>query len=218
MTSYTFNERQVTPLCEIMGRYGSDKGSINIGTSWHNYTTFYNSIFHSMREMDLRVFELGLGTNNVNIPSNMGKNGSPGASLRGWAEFFPNSSIFGADIDRDILFNTDRIHTFHCDQTDAKSIEQMWSEPQLQEGFDIIIEDGLHTFNANKCFLENSIHKLRPTGYYIIEDISHSELHLFESQMKIWKSMHNNCSFDLLRIPSTINRHDNTLLVIHKQA
>ena len=96
----------------------------------------------------------------MNVPSNMGPNGRPGASLYGWSEFFFNSDIFGADIDTEILFNTDKIKTFYCDQTNPHIIKYMWNEPKLQENFDVIIEDGLHTFNANVCFFENSIHKL----------------------------------------------------------
>ncbi len=105
-----------------MGRYQSDKGHENIIASWHNYTTFYYSIFKDFNEKPLRLFELGLGTNNVNLPSNMGPQGKPGASLYGWREFFPNSEIFGADIDTDILFNADRIKTFYCDQTKPEII------------------------------------------------------------------------------------------------
>ena len=172
--NYSFN-RNSTPLCEIMGRHKSDKGSINIESSWHNYTTFYYSIFKDLRENHLRIFELGLGTNNINFPSNMGPEGRPGASHFGWSEFFPNSHIFGADIDTDILFNTDKIKTFYCDQTNPEIIKKMWNENDLHDNFDIIVEDGLHTFNANVCFFENSIHKLNPNGYFIIEDIANSE-------------------------------------------
>ena len=50
-----------------MGRNKSDKGNKNIISSWHNYTTFYYSIFKDMCDKNLRVFELGLGTNNINI-------------------------------------------------------------------------------------------------------------------------------------------------------
>jgi SAM-dependent methyltransferase len=169
--NYNFDERESTNLCEIMGRNKSDKGNKDIINSWHNYTTFYYSIFKDIREKQLRVFELGLGTNNVNIPSNMGKSGRPGASLYGWSEYFPNSHIFGADIDNNILFNTNKINTFFCDQTNPEIIRKMWNEPFLNENFDIIIDDGLHTFNANVCFFENSIHKLKSKGYFIIEDI-----------------------------------------------
>jgi SAM-dependent methyltransferase len=214
--NYLFNEKQHTPLCEIMGRHGSDKGHINIMSSHHNYTTFYYSIFKDLRDKRLRVFELGLGTNNINIPSNMGSGGRPGASLYGWSEFFPNADIFGADIDADILFNTEKIKTFYCDQTKSHIIKYMWNEPNLQDNFDIIIEDGLHTFNANVCFFENSIHKLKPNGYFIIEDILNYEEHLFINKIKEWETHYTDCSFSLLKVPSLVNNSDNTLLVVFK--
>jgi hypothetical protein len=148
----------------------------------------------------------------------MGENGRPGASLYGWQEFFPNSDIFGADIDSNILFNTDKIKTFYCDQTNPNIIKYMWNEKILQENFDIIIEDGLHTFSANVCFFENSIHKLKPNGYYIIEDIINDEKHLFINKIKEWENQYKDCLFTLLEIPSSCNNYDNNLLVIFKSA
>ena len=216
--NYTFDEKQSTRLCEIMGRNKSDKGNIDITNSWHNYTTFYYSIFKDLCDKKLRIFELGLGTNNVNLPSNMGSNGRPGASLYGWEEFFPNSNIFGADIDRDILFNTPNIKTFFCDQTNPEIIKNMWLEPDLHGDFDIIIEDGLHEFNANVCFFENSIHKLKSSGYFIIEDIHYQYNQLFIDKIAEWKAKYKNCSFTLLKIPSTINNIDNVLLIVYKSA
>ena len=215
---YSFDEQCYTPLCEIMGRNRSDKGDINITRSWHNYTTFYYSIFKDLCDKKLRVFELGLGTNNVRIPSNMGRFGRPGASLYGWAEFFPNADIFGADIDKDILFSTNRIKTFFCDQTKPEIIENMWKQPELQDNFDIIVEDGLHEFEANVCFFENSIHKLNPGGYYIIEDLLNDTENLFIHKITEWESQYTDCTFTLLKIPSMRNQVDNTLLVITKSA
>jgi SAM-dependent methyltransferase len=200
-----------------MGRNKSDKGSVDITNSWHNYTTFYYSAFKDLCDKPLRIFELGLGTNNVNLPSNMGADGRPGASLYGWQEFFPNAQIFGADIDTKILFNTDRIKTFYCDQKNSHTINYMWNQPQLQENFDIIIEDGLHTFDANVCFFENSIHKLNPNGYYIIEDIHRDEEHLFLHKIIEWELQFKDCIFKLLKIPSS-NTLDNTLLVVFKMS
>jgi hypothetical protein len=216
--NFTFNEKQYTPLCEIMGKHKSDKGHVDINNSWHNYTTFYYYIFKELRNKQLRIFELGLGTNNVNIPSNMGKHGRPGASLYGWSEFFPNSEIFGADIDSAILFDTDKIKTFYCDQTQPEIITKMWNEPQLQENFDIILDDGLHTFDANVCFFENSIHKLKQNGYFIIEDILSTYENLFINKIKEWEIQYKDCSFRLLKIPSSRNIFDNTLLVVFKNA
>jgi len=214
--SYKFDEKVATPLCEIMGKYQSDKGHKNIQKSWHNYTTLYYSLFKDMQAQPLRIFELGLGTNNPNIPSNMGVNGKPGASLYGWREFFKNSKIYGADIDSKILFKAERIQTFYCDQTHAHTVVNMWKLPDLTGMFDIIIDDGLHTFSANKCFFENSIHKLAPNGYYIIEDVLVNDIHHFEAVFQHWKTTYPTLSFTLIRIPSTVNANDNNVIVIKK--
>lgn len=206
-----------TVLCEIMGRHGSDKGHVNISTSWHNYTIYYYSIFNNIRYDQLRIFELGIGTNNINLKSNMGINGKPGASLFGWREFFPNSLVFGADIDTDILFESERIKTFYCDQTNPSSIKKMWGDSNLQLDFDIIIEDGLHEFEASVCFFENSIHKLKKGGYFIIEDIKNTCKNLFESKIKEFELLHTDCTFNILTIPSSQNGFDNCLVVVHRQ-
>jgi SAM-dependent methyltransferase len=199
-----------------MGRNGSDKGNIDIVNSWHNYTIFYYCLFQSLRQQNLRIFELGLGTNNINIKSNMGINGVPCASLYGWSEFFPNAQIFGADIDKDILINNDKFTTFFCDQTNPAVIQTLWKEPALQEDFDIIIEDGLHEVSANICFFENSIHKLKPNGYFIIEDISNANQQLFQNQIENWKQKYENCVFQLIQLESYVNTYDNNLLVVWK--
>ncbi len=203
-----------TPLCEIMVKNGSDKGGKN--RPWHNYTTFYYSLFNHDKERYLRVFELGLGTNNTSIPSNMGVNGIPGASLRGWVDFFPNALVYGADIDKDILFNTERIKTFYCDQTDTNSISELWSQKELLTNFDLILEDGLHTFEANVCFFENSIHKLNDNGFFIIEDINTSNVERMREKCREWTSKFN-VDAKVYMIEHTYNNCDNNIVVIHKR-
>lgn len=81
----------------------------------------------------------------------MTENGIPGASLRVWRDYFFNANIYGADIDKDILFKEEKIKTFYVDQLDTKSIKQMWANIGV-ENFDIIIEDGLHEPEANLNF------------------------------------------------------------------
>jgi len=39
------------------------------------------------------------------------------------------------------------------------------------EKFDIILEDGLHEYEANICFFKNAIKYLSDDGVYIIEDV-----------------------------------------------
>jgi hypothetical protein len=154
-----------TDLCRLMSGYGSDKG---IG--WHTYAPFYQALFLERRETLTALFELGLGTNNEDTPSNMGAHGSPGASLRAWRDFFPSARIYGGDVDRRILFTEERIETFHVDQCDPGSFGALWDNlPDVR--FDFFLDDGLHTFDAACLTLDLSINKVKSGGYYIIEDV-----------------------------------------------
>jgi len=167
-------------LSVLCDKWGSDKGGIkkaNRSYSWepHTYTDFYSHIFSHCRNDILRVFECGIGTNNPKLRSSMGTKGSPGASLRVWRDYFPNAMIIGADIDRDILFKEKRIKTFFIDQLNPKVISNFWKTISLSD-FDLIIDDGLHTFEAGICLFKNSIKHLSNEGIYVIEDVSIPDL------------------------------------------
>lgn len=195
-------------LCNLLNNNGSDKGGKN-----HNYSIFYNHIFQSIRNNELNIFELGLGTNNPNILSSMRGTGNPGGSLRAWRSYFTNSNIFGADIDQEILFSEDRIKTFYCDQTSPESIKEMWKS--IPVDIDIIIDDGLHELSANFTFLKNSLHKLVDGGFYIIEDIEAS----LENDVKTYiESLDNKFLFvEFVKIPQNVTGiHNNNIILIQK--
>ena len=142
-------DKTLPALCD---KYGSDKGSIsNQGRlyNWqpHTYTDYYHDLFSHSRKNILKVFECGIGTDDINLRGNMGANASPGASLRVWRDYFPNASIVGADIDKNILFSEDRIKTFFVDQTKKQSIKNMWSNIGYSD-FDLMVDDGLHTYEG----------------------------------------------------------------------
>jgi hypothetical protein len=101
--------------------------------------------------------------------------GKSGASLRVWRDYFENSLIYGADIDKEILFESDRIKTFYVDQLNEHSIKEMWSNIN-KSNFDIIFDDGLHSFEAGITMFLNSFDKLRKNGIYIIEDVGFNYL------------------------------------------
>ena len=212
-----------TELCEIMGKNRSDKGHKNLKKT-HNYTTVYYRLFKDLKHEQLNVFELGLGTNNTDVPSNMGVDGRPGASLYGWSEFFPNANIYGADIDKRVLFNTDRIKTFYCDQTKPEVICGMWEEEELKDKqFDILVEDGLHQHNAQICFFENSIHKIKDGGFYIIEDVNHGlpfDMMCDKFIQYIDNNQYPDLDVNIYQLPPTSDHHkknkNNGLVVIKK--
>jgi len=201
-----------TAMCRVMTRHGSDKARR------HNYTTVYSALLGELRDKPLRILEVGLGTNNPDLLSSMGAAGKPGASVRGWRDLFPRGEIFGADIDRDILFDDDRIKTFYVDQLDKSAIRDLWSQSCLRQSMDVIVEDGLHTFEANISFLEGSLERLRPGGLYVVEDIQ-------DSAIPQWKELLGNgypgrfpgFDFALAELPHHLTVDDNNLLIIRRR-
>ena len=87
----------------------------------------------------------------------------------------------------------------------------------MRENFDIIIEDGLHEFAANKCFFENSIHKLRDKGYFIIEDLDKRLWKDYEELLATWRRQYPALRIELVDIPSLLpDQVSNVLVVAHK--
>jgi hypothetical protein len=166
-------------LSEIMSKHKSDKGwglyseyiknpgYLPPNAVCHNYTHFYNYLFCNHRNESIQIFEMGVG-----VPPCMGI-GSWGGSLKGWKEYFPNSVVFSADFDKDYLYNEDGIQSFYVDQEDANSIKNLWLNDEIKERtFDLIVDDGPHTYSSNYLFFVNSFKKLKTGGIFIIEDIN----------------------------------------------
>lgn len=152
-----------------MKKYGSDKVS-----DQHNYTTIYEQLFSHRRDTIKNVLEVGIGTMIPGVLSSMVGYADasvyrPGASLRGWVDYFPNAQVFGLDVQPDCMFdNESRITTMLCDTTSEDSVKGL----NLPEGlFDVIVDDGLHCPVAQQQTLLNLWALLRPGGVYIIEDV-----------------------------------------------
>lgn len=207
---------QLENLCD---KYQCDKGFADISNRIlhnnympHTYTDFYENLFNHNKNSVKKIFEFGIGTNNPSIPSSMGEKFKPGASLRVWRDYFVNATIFGADIDRDILFEDNRIKTFYVDQLKLETFNKMWNEVN-DDGFDIIIDDGLHTLVAGINTFEQSYKKLNENGLYIIEDVDFCILkdlcNYFEK---------NNLHYEVISFSSNIMNllRDSNLLILKK--
>lgn len=198
-----------TDLCRIMSSCGSDKAK-----PFHNYTILYDWLFCRFRREPLSFFELGLGTNKPGAPSSMGANGKPGASLRGWREYFSRAEIVGADIDRDVLFQEERIRTFWTDQRDPSAVRDLWTRVG-NTSFDIIVDDGLHEAPANVCFFLESFGRLKPGGIYIIEDIGgETNIDLINCLVRVASCASRYASFQRLDHP--VNKGDNAIFICQK--
>jgi hypothetical protein len=209
----SINVLRPTKTCRVMKDYGSDKGGLN---AWHNYTTVYSVLFKKYRNQPVRIFEMGLGSNNPDIPFAM-SNGRPGASLRAWRDLFPRAYVYGADIDHDSLFQEERIKTFYCDQLDHAVIRQLWSQPDLRDPLDIIIDDGLHTWEGNTSFLEASLDHLSPGGIYVVEDIERGTVPTWYERIETtYSKQYPAYEFVFAVLPNPNNDYDNNLLVIRR--
>jgi hypothetical protein len=197
------NSKNISELAEIMTKYGSDKGSglshdfiiHNIKSPnlvCHNYTFFYELLFEKYKNNSINIFEMGIG-----VPLCMG---SLAGSLKGWAEYFPYSKIYSADIDKENLYSDDRITSYYVNQENKDSIIELWKNQDLHNTlFDIIIDDGPHTYTSNYLFYINSIHKLKQNGIYIIEDISLDFINQLQNNITIF-NINNNINMELIKL------------------
>jgi SAM-dependent methyltransferase len=151
-------------LGDAFNRHGSDKASV------HDYHLLYAALLDGRRQEPLSILEIGLGTNNIGVRSNMGPQGRPGASLRAFRDWAPRADVFGADVDRSILFTEDRVKTFWVDQTDDEALDAL-AATFGDRRFDLIIDDGLHEPHANLNTIAFALPLLKPGGYLVIEDI-----------------------------------------------
>lgn len=142
-------------------KYGTDKSS-----KGHNFAGVYHEALHAIRYEAKVILEIGIfGT----IPENAG------ASLKAWAEYFPNAHIYGIDLHDYSFLNSDRITTIIADQgIIADNLERVLAI--TGDNLDLIIDDGSHLMHHQQITLGYLFKYLRPGGYYIIEDL-HTSYH-----------------------------------------
>ena len=199
-----------TKLCEIMAEEKSDK------STGHNYTTVYNYLFKDLQDKNINLVEIGLGTNNPNVPSNMSVNGTPKASVRGWSRYFKNSVIYGCDVDKGILQDEERIKTYFINQLNLDTIKDFKYNVTKNDNnfkFDIIIDDGLHTDEANINLFKNLNDLLKINGLYIIEDLCKE---VNENVLKFLQNYKEYFEIDEITIPHS-NTHDNRMVILKKK-
>lgn len=140
-------------LTVLADKYGSDKGSIK-----HNYTKAYNKYFNSIRDKDIKLFEIGF---------------AKGASAKMWLSYFKNSDVYFIDILKEIPKEFEKYDNFHFATVDQTDLESLHNFVALDErSFDIIIDDGSHVPEDEMFTLGYLFSYLSPGGLYIIEDLN----------------------------------------------
>lgn len=156
-------------LSKIFDKYQSDKSIL------HSYDFAYTRIFKNRRYEYLNILEIGIGSNDISMPFNMGSNGSVGASLYSWREYFTNFFIYGADIDPACLFDAPRIQTSLCNQLQFKSIQNMATLFSRRRGQNFLIYammTDIIPFGANRRTFLALRPYLKNKYQYVVEDVS----------------------------------------------
>ena len=198
------NIDKIKYLNKLFNEYGSDK-AVN------GYSEIYVAILEESRQnltdnAPISILEVGIGTNNPNVPSNMGARGKPGASLRAFRDFDSKIECIGFDIDSSILFQENRIRTFEVDQQNLKNYLHVMS--YYKSNWPILfIDDGLHSPYANinslLCFIKLS----NRNSYLVIEDIS-------KRSEEIWDLINSVISSEEFRVWKYISLLGGTAIVI----
>lgn len=138
---------------------GGDKTSLG-----QNFTPQYDRLLNHLRDKEITFLELGI---------------YHGKSLAMWSDYFPRGHIYGIDLDlklftdheRDLrkhgAFRNTNIHVFEQDVTSDQFKDFIKTIPMM----DVIIDDALHKPETQANNFIALFDKLKPGGYYIIEDI-----------------------------------------------
>lgn len=153
-------------LNNIIQKYGSDKFK-------SGYSYLYQEVLKPYRNKKIKHLEIGLGTLDPSIPSSFCGIYShyeyykPSAILRAWREYFTDAEIYGIDVAPDCMIQEEGIRTFLGSSTDSVFTEKYFNNSL----FDTIIDDGLHTADAQYETFKNFFNKVKDGGLYIVEDI-----------------------------------------------
>ena len=137
-------------LKELFDDYGCDK------SYRHSYHEVYEPHFEPLRNEKINILEIGI---------------FEGLSTSAFLDYFPNATIYGVDIftrlnPEDVpVLEHERVKWAKGDSTIMKELP--WEDVK----FDIIIDDGKHTPEANKLTFENMFPYLKEDGMYFIEDV-----------------------------------------------
>ena len=168
----------------------------------NGYIPHYEKFFEPLRHKKLNILEIG-----VKRATDYTEHGidivTPGAcSLKAWKEYFPNSNIYGIDIDpKNKEYEEERVEIFIGNQADEKFLE---SVVEKVGKFDIIIDDGSHVNKFTLASYKGLWPALNSKGLYIIEDLGCGYIDL-DSQNVRGKSEMNLYWFGMHLLPKEVS-------------
>lgn len=155
----------------------------------HEYADLYDFLFSSIRDDSFNLLEIGI---------------AKGGSILAWKDYFRNANIYGIDyfpfLPRNNLeFNDPRIKTFYEDAYCESIISKL-----KDKKFKIIIDDGPHTLESQKKFIELYISLVESNGFIIVEDVDS-----IESAKQLHKMMLPFTSFSMIVDRNVVSNYGN---------
>lgn len=166
---------------------GTDKEAI------HKYcSTIYDRIMAPYQDKEIKFFEIGT---------------SHGGSLLLWNDYFSNAKIYSVD-------NTDRtggvlaaqyphIKTYLSDAYNPNFVE-------LLPDFDIVLDDGPHTFESFIQCLNLYLPKVKEGGMLVMEDIP--KIEYVDEMIKCVGDL----KYEVVDNREEVNRYDNIVFIVYK--
>lgn len=152
-------------LLEILNtkKYNTDKHTV------HRYVQeYYEDVFSQYKNKPTNLLEIGV---------------LKGESLKLWRDYFKEGNIVGIDIFirekfdyvsknlKDFDVKIELLDSFKEDVYSVNARQDFIDKYNSKGGFDIIIDDGLHTAESQYKSFYNFKPLMNPGGVYIIEDV-----------------------------------------------
>ena len=146
---YAASESSLGELTDLADQYGTDKGSRG-----HSFTEVYEYFFRPIKYKASKICEIGI---------------AEGASLKMFRDYFPKAVCYGIDINDSFWLKSGAIKTFIADQANREQLKDFIDT--YGDDFDVILDDGGHTMEQQQVSFGYLFKYLKPSGYYIIEDV-----------------------------------------------
>lgn len=163
-------------LSNLAVQHGTDKWN------HHFYTEHYEKALSHLQNETFNLLEIGIG--GYGFPE------QGGASLRMWADFFPNANIIGLDFcDKSkIDIRNRKIVAVQGDQYSKEDLLKL----QTDHGpFTVIVDDGSHMCEHQIKSFETLFPLMPDGGIYIIEDIETSYWKDYGGTKETWDIIDN---------------------------
>ena len=140
-------------LIDLVDNARTDKNTL------HSYLQLYQQLLINKKETAKNVLEIGI---------------NQGGSIKLWYDFFTNAQVYGLDIApiRDMwheIKNKDRIKIGRFDAYDVEFFNNNFLNNNIK--FDFMLDDGPHTLESMKQFINLYSQIMTEDGILIIEDV-----------------------------------------------